>query len=76
MYYENPSGDHFPHDIYGCLLGLGCVSSLLLKLIGRCCTLDFLSCVCCSCLPLHRETGNSSQDVTHGLSCILPQVEG
>lgn len=45
MYYENPSGYNFLHDIYGSLLEFGCISSLLLNLIGRCCTLDFFSCL-------------------------------
>lgn len=75
MYYGNPSGDNFLHDTYGSLLEFGCISSLLLNLIGRCCTFDFFSCVCCPSLPLHREIGNSCQDVTHGLSDILLQVE-
>lgn len=33
-----PSGDNFPHDIYGCLLESGCISSLLLSVMGRCYT--------------------------------------
>lgn len=59
--YENPSRHHFLHDIYGSLLEFGWISSLLLNLIGKCCTFDFFSYVCCPCLPLHREIGGACQ---------------
>lgn len=76
MDYENPSGDNFLRDIYGSLLEFGRISSLLLNLIGKCCTFEFFSCVCCSCLPLHKEIGDSCQGVTHGLSDSLSRDEG